>query len=142
VRHGQRASPSARGTAPSDSGRVDLETQQGVVGDATSLPFRDQSFDLVVDFGTCQLVGPAALAEVARVLRPGGLLVHETRWAQLLAHPRRRGPALDADQLSRLAPVASAGLWAVRRRLDESSAPPYKHEGRHLTRRAGPVRRG
>jgi SAM-dependent methyltransferase len=96
---------------------VDLDTRHGVVGDARSLPFRDRSFDLVVDFGTCQHAGAAALVEVARVLRPGGLLVHETRWAQRLAHPRRGGQSL--EPLTELVPVSSAGLWALRRRAAE-----------------------
>lgn len=43
-------------------------------GDAASLPFEDKRFDLVIcNFGMMHLPDqPAALAEVARVLRPGG----------------------------------------------------------------------
>ncbi len=44
-------------------------------GDATSLPFADASFDTVLDtFSLCVLgaAAPAALAELARVLRPSG----------------------------------------------------------------------
>ena len=47
-----------------------------VQADATALPFADASFDTVVDtFSMCVLdvAAPAALAEAARVLRPGGV---------------------------------------------------------------------
>src|SRR4051812_23508201 len=44
------------------------------VGDATALPFEDQSFDTVVcTFALCTIPDDAAaVAEVRRVLRPGG----------------------------------------------------------------------
>jgi ubiquinone/menaquinone biosynthesis C-methylase UbiE len=86
-------------------------------GDVRELPFRDESFDLIVDFGTLYHVRPArqALSEIARVLRVGGVLVHETRLGQLLSHPvgssRRRLPWQFAPQLG---PRRSAGLWACR----------------------------
>jgi SAM-dependent methyltransferase len=59
--------------------------------DVRSMPFPDAAFDVVLDFGTCyHIAGPQrALAEIARVLAPGGRLVHETRLGQLLAHPLR-----------------------------------------------------
>ena len=48
-----------------------------VVADALSLPFRDASFDVVtVAFGLRNMASwPAALAEMKRVLRPGGHVV-------------------------------------------------------------------
>lgn len=96
---------------------VDLETDVGLRADVTALPFVDSSFDVVVDFGTCQAAGPAALVEVARVLRPGGVFVHETEWAQLLAHPWRGWHPLDSTTMrGRLAPIATLALWTVRRR--------------------------
>lgn len=61
----------------------------GVAGDATNLPFRDESFDLVVQ--TCFL-DRTLFPVVARVLRPGGLLVAETfSVAQFeeTGHPRK-----------------------------------------------------
>jgi ubiquinone/menaquinone biosynthesis C-methylase UbiE len=88
-----------------------------VHGDVRELPFPDESFDLVVDFGTLYHVQPAqqAISEIARVLRVGGMLVHETSISQLLAHPvgapRRRLPWRSAPQLR---PWRNAGLWACR----------------------------
>jgi ubiquinone/menaquinone biosynthesis C-methylase UbiE len=47
-------------------------------GDIHALPFGDGDFDAVVSFSTVEHLGdlPAALREVARVLRPGGLSYH------------------------------------------------------------------
>jgi len=82
----------------------DPERTEYVVGEAERLPFEDDSFDLV----TCQLVlihvadPAAAIAEMRRVLRPGGVL--------LAAEPDNRAGNLallggeprpsDADQLA------------------------------------------
>jgi SAM-dependent methyltransferase len=94
------------------------------VGDVRALPFASGSFDLVIDFGTCYHVAGGltgritALNEIARVLRVGGLLVHETRIAQQLAHPirsfRRRLPW---RAITMLVPERSALLWTARRRI-------------------------
>ncbi|KRF16053.1 class I SAM-dependent methyltransferase [Nocardioides sp. Soil796] len=72
------------------SRRIDAETGvtvPQVCGTATQLPFADRSFDVVFcSFGALQFVadGAAAVAETARVLRPGGRFVfsvtHPTRW--------------------------------------------------------------
>ncbi len=94
---------------------VDLQTSVGIRADVTALPFADGSFDVVIDFGTCQVAGRRALSEVVRVLRPGGVFVHETGWAQLLAHPTHGFRALDVAPAG-LTPVASAGLWMMRTR--------------------------
>ena len=58
-----------------------------MAGTATALPFPDASFDVVFSaFGALQFVADAALAvaEAARVLRPGGLfafsVTHPVRW--------------------------------------------------------------
>jgi SAM-dependent methyltransferase len=60
----------ARATHPADF----------AVADVAALPFGDDAFDLVVSFETIEHVPepPAALAELARVLRPGGTLVIST----------------------------------------------------------------
>jgi SAM-dependent methyltransferase len=93
-------------------------------GDLRDLPFDDGSFDLVIDFGTCYHVGDgitgarAALREVARVLRPGGLFIHETPVAQHLAHPVRSfGRTLPWASQPALVPERRAVLWSMRRRI-------------------------
>jgi ubiquinone/menaquinone biosynthesis C-methylase UbiE len=62
-----------------------------VPGDARRLPFDDEAFDLVFDFGTCYHIARPheALREIARVLRPGGRLVVESRLNQWTSHPIR-----------------------------------------------------
>jgi len=69
----------ARATAP------DVEV---VAGDATALPFDDDSFDNVVcNFGMMHIADqPKALAEIRRVLKPGGSFVMAT-WAAPPASP-------------------------------------------------------
>lgn len=62
------------------------------LGDATALPVPDASADAVVDFGIVHHV-PAwreAIAEAARILRPGGQLVFEEVTAHALARPSYR----------------------------------------------------
>ena len=96
-----------------------------VEGDARDLPFESGRFDLVIDFGTCYHASDtidgrrAALCEVSRVLRDGGLFVHETRVAQRLAHPvRSLGRTLPWHDVPELAPDRSAVLWGARRKCD------------------------
>lgn len=90
-----------------------------VPGDVRRMPFPDASFDLVVDFGTCYHIARAAeaLAEIARVLTPGGLFVHETPVSQLIAHPvrsfGRRMPWRSAPAFEH---HRTALLWTARRR--------------------------
>ena len=72
------------------SRRIDLDsglTVPSVLGTATALPFRDDSFDVVFSsFGALQFVSDidVAVAETARVLRSGGRyafsITHPTRW--------------------------------------------------------------
>lgn len=89
------------------------------VGDVRQLPFDDRSFDVVVDFGTCYHIDrpDAALREIARVLDDGGMFVHESPLAQLIAHPwRTSGRRLPWSASSELTHDRSAVLWARRRK--------------------------
>jgi SAM-dependent methyltransferase len=99
------------------------------VGDIRSLPFPGGRFDLIIDFGTAYHVsgGPTgrltALNEISRVLRVGGLFVHETRVAQRLAHPVRSfGRRLPWTAVPMLAPERDAILWSARRRVGPALA--------------------
>ena len=94
-----------------------------IEADVRAMPLDDASFDLVVDFGTCYHVAggrdgsAAALREIARVLRPGGLFIHETPVAQHLAHPVRSfARTLPWHAAPSLVRERAAGLWAMRRR--------------------------
>ena len=91
-----------------------------VAADVRALPFAAASFDAVVDFGTCYHVAraAAALTEIERVLRPGGVFLHETRVSQLVAHPIRAfGRGLPWPAAPSFTPCGDALLWATRRRL-------------------------
>ncbi|MDQ3856153.1 MAG: class I SAM-dependent methyltransferase [Chloroflexota bacterium] len=85
--------------------------------DVRSLPFDASSFDVVFDFGTCYHIARVddALREIVRVLRPGGLLIHETPMAQLLSHPvRATRTELPWSAVPELVPYQHSVLWASR----------------------------
>jgi ubiquinone/menaquinone biosynthesis C-methylase UbiE len=95
---------------------VDAHIQRA---DVRRLPFHGGSFDMVIDFGTCYHIEQPdrALAEIERVLVPGGFLVYETVAAQLLSHPIRSfGKRLPWKTIPTLLPDRHAGLWATRRK--------------------------
>lgn len=85
--------------------------------DVRYLPFPDESFDIVVDFGTCYYVRHPlkAIKEIARILTVGGVFVYETPLNQLLSHPvrsfRRKIPW---RKVPNLVPHRKAVLWASR----------------------------
>ena len=58
------------------------------VADAQDLPFRDKSFDAVVNFGIIHHVldWKRCIAEIGRVLRPGGLFFFEEIYPPLYAN--------------------------------------------------------
>jgi len=90
-----------------------------VPGDVRRMPFSRGSFDLVVDFGTCYHIARqgAALAEIARVLAPGGLFIHETPVSQLLSHPVRAfGRRLPWKRFACFERQRTAVLCSARRR--------------------------
>jgi SAM-dependent methyltransferase len=58
--------------------RVGLDPEGRVAfreADASSLPYEDESFDLVAELNM-----PPFFGEIARVLRPGGFVVHASSW--------------------------------------------------------------
>lgn len=91
-----------------------------VRADVRALPFGEGEFEVVIDFGTCYHVAraEAAVAEIARVLRPGGSFLTETRMSQALAHPIRTGgrglPWRAAPELVR---TRTAVLWSSQRKV-------------------------
>lgn len=68
-----------------------------VVGPADELPFENASFDVVVSSFVLQLVPDrlAALTEIRRVLRPGGLFTYVTWLDRESRHPFRAGEEFD-----------------------------------------------
>ncbi len=91
-----------------------------VQGDVRRIPFPDETFDVVVDFGTCyHIEGPhLALKEIERVLSAGGVFATESKLAQILAHPFRTfGRRLRVPAGSSLRPFRNAGMWRSFRKV-------------------------
>jgi ubiquinone/menaquinone biosynthesis C-methylase UbiE len=90
-------------------------TAELCTADVRRMPFEDGAFDVIIDFGTLfHIAKPqAASAEIARVLAPGGMFVHETKASQLLSHPvRSRGRRLPRLEHDGLRNRRWAMLWA------------------------------
>lgn len=86
-------------------------------GDVRRMPFADEAFDVIIDFGTLYHIArpQAALDEIARVLASEGTFVYETKVSQFLSHPvRSRGRRLPAPATYNLQRRRWAMLWASR----------------------------
>ncbi|HEV2859244.1 MAG TPA: class I SAM-dependent methyltransferase [Solirubrobacterales bacterium] len=86
-------------------------------GDVRRMPFADEAFDVIIDFGTLYHIArsQAALDEITRVLAPGGTFVYETKASQFLSHPvRSRGRRLPTLADHGLRHRRWAMLWASR----------------------------
>ena len=88
-----------------------------VHADVGELPFADEEFEVVVDFGTLYHIDRSdqALREISRVLAHKGLLVHETPIAQLAAHPVRAfRHTIPWQATPQLRPARRAVFWESR----------------------------
>ena len=100
--------------------RPDAEVLEATAAD---LPFPDAAFDTaVVTFVLCSVPDPAvALAEIARVLRPGGRLL-------FAEHVRSDDPAVAAKQDRPPLPYRLVGCHPNRATLDTIAASPLQVE--------------
>jgi len=88
--------------------------------DVRDMPFGSGEFDVVIDFGTCYHIDEPefAIREINRVLGAGGMFIHETLFAQLLAHPiRTSGKELPWRASLDLKPYRDVVLWAARKKM-------------------------
>jgi ubiquinone/menaquinone biosynthesis C-methylase UbiE len=102
-----------RATAADVAGRVGL-----LIGDANRLPFAGGGFSLVVALGVLAWLRPAstAIAEMTRVLRPGGYLIvnaENRNRLNLLLDPRHY-PVLDPARLAAKSALRSVGITRPR----------------------------
>jgi ubiquinone/menaquinone biosynthesis C-methylase UbiE len=85
--------------------------------DVRQLHFPDQSFDVIIDFGTCYHINRRvkALREISRVLSVGGIFVHETPLNQFLSHPVRSfGKRIPWEMAPTLRRTRCALFWSSR----------------------------
>jgi SAM-dependent methyltransferase len=98
-----------------------------VQGEISALPFAAESFDLVCAFDVIEHVedDQGAIAELCRVLKPGGLLLfsvplHAARWTafdDFVGHRRRYEPQLLAPLLARNGlSVQQSGIFGMQPR--------------------------
>ncbi|NIR50300.1 class I SAM-dependent methyltransferase [candidate division KSB1 bacterium] len=85
--------------------------------DVRNLPFPDETFDIVLDFGTLYHINRRvkALREIRRVLINGGLFAYETPFNQLLSHPVRSfGKRIPWRMAADLKPRRAGIMWSSR----------------------------
>ncbi|MCZ6819087.1 MAG: class I SAM-dependent methyltransferase [Calditrichaeota bacterium] len=102
-------------------------------GDVRRLPFANNSVDILLDFGVLYHISHSdlGLQEIARVLKPGGKYMHETRLSQFLSHPIRvakhgrygRSRTLPFIAVGgKLKKDRYRGLWSTRVKARETSS--------------------
>lgn len=110
-----------------------------VEGDAEALPFADESFDVVINLEASHCYGsfPRFLAEVGRVLRPGGhFLYADFRFAENRA-AWEIAIATSTLQLKTQRDIGAEVLRGMRRNSDRSQALIKRHLPKFLHRLAG-----
>jgi len=87
--HGLDVDPAMVKVAANRRKGPDWDKRLFVLGDAEKLPYADGAFDAVVNFGIIHHLPDwrRGLAEVARVLRPGGAFYFEEIYPPLYANP-------------------------------------------------------
>lgn len=88
-------------------------------GDVREMPVESCAFDMVVDFGTLYHIArhQEGLAEIERVLKPGGVFVYETPLMQVFSHPiRSQSKLLDWRASPELRFDRFGWLWNARRK--------------------------
>jgi ubiquinone/menaquinone biosynthesis C-methylase UbiE len=108
-----------------------LPTVKLIQADVRSLPFRDDYFDAVVDFGTCYHIARAGEAgsEISRILKTGGVFATETKLSQFLSHPiRSHGRTMALDKAGVLQLQRHLGLWMS---FEKTDNPPSSCEQSH-----------
>jgi DNA-binding transcriptional MerR regulator len=118
--------PTVLDASPDMRAEAEAKGLVAAAGDATNLPFADESFDALIMISMLQQVADwaAALNEACRVLRPGGRLavmgmtaehLREVAWAYDL-FPSMRGFALDrrpslAEMMEHLPGATAEPIW-------------------------------
>jgi SAM-dependent methyltransferase len=91
------------------------------LGDVRAMPYPDASFDLV--------------AEIARVLAPGGSFAYETRRNQIASHPlRARLRSIPWHACSAFGPERASRDWATREKLGQVAELPLQDLARRVAR--------
>jgi len=118
------------------------------VADARALPFEDGAFDAIACVSVIEHVAghgdAAAMAEMWRVLRPGGVLHLTTNVAARAGEVRTREPVYATDASREAGPAGGAGAFFERRYTAATLRErllrlPWAEEGREYVRERRPV---